>query len=172
MRHARSTLAALAAIFCLLAAPTVVLGHVELTKSSPAAGDNLNTAPNVVSVTFDDELEPNISHFTVVDADGHKVGSGKVDLTVADRSLMNGSVSITDPGVYTVRYTVAGVDGHVLHGTFSFGYQALETIPDPAGGEEGPDTAMPAPRSKLPLVVGLILLGTAGALLLRRRLLT
>ena len=169
MRPVRSTLAAIIAITCLLAGPALVLGHVELTHSSPAAGTNLITAPNKVSVTFDDELQPDISRFSVVDADGHQVGGGKVDLTIADRNVMNGAVSITDPGIYTVRYTVAGVDGHVLHGTFSFGYRALETIPGPTGGEHGPDTALPAPRSQLPLVAGLVLLCMAGALLLRRR---
>ncbi|HEX6654814.1 MAG TPA: copper resistance CopC family protein [Candidatus Limnocylindria bacterium] len=169
MRPRRSTLAAISAALCLLAAPSLVLGHVELTDSSPAAGASLNTAPSAVSVTFDDELEPDVSHFTVVDSDGHKVGGGKVDLTVADRNVMNGSVSITDPGVYTVRYTVAGVDGHVLHGTFSFGYEAREPIPEAKGGEHGPDTALPAPRSPLPVLAGIFLLGAAGALLLRRQ---
>ena len=168
MRSRLATLAFISAAFCLLLMPALALGHVELTDSSPAAGKNLGTAPTTVSVTFDDELEPSVSRFTVVDADGHKVGGGDVDLTVADRNVMNGSVSITQPGIYTVRYTVAGVDGHVLHGTFSFGYQALETIPDPTGGEHGPDTAMPAPRNPLPLLTGLSLLAAAGALLLRR----
>ena len=169
MRHVPSTLAAALVLICLLAIPARVLGHVELIESSPAAGANLDTAPSEVSVTFDDELEPNGSHFTVVDTDGQKAGGGDVDLTVADRNVMNGSVNISKPGIYTVRYTVAGVDGHVLHGTFSFGYQALETIPGPTGGEHGPDTALPPPRSPLPLVAGLLLIGGAGLLLLRRR---
>ena len=169
MRHTLATLAAASAVICLLAMPAVALGHVELTDSSPAAGQNLDAAPAAVSITFDDELDPDLSNFTVTDADGTQVGSGEVDLTVADRNLLNGSVQITDPGIYTVRYTVAGVDGHVLHGTFSFGYQALETIPGPTGGKHGPDTAMPAPRSPLPAVAGLLLIAAAGALALRQR---
>lgn len=168
MRPLPSTVAAIAALICLLALPALVLGHVELTDSSPAAGANLSTAPHEVVVTFDDELEPAVSRFSVVDADGHRVGGGHVDLTVADRNLMRGSVSITEPGVYTVRYTVAGVDGHVQHGSFRFRYQALETIPAPSRGWHGPDTALPAPRSSLPLAVGVVLLGAAAAIVLRR----
>jgi hypothetical protein len=84
---------------------------------------------------------------------------------------MTGSVSISAAGVYTVRYAVAGVDGHELHGTFSFGFQALETIPGPTGGEHGPDTALPARRKpiSIPVATGLLLLGGAGCLALRRR---
>jgi hypothetical protein len=122
-----------------------------------------------VSVTFDDELDPDLSTFTVTDADGTEVGSGEVDLTVADRNVLRGDVTITDPGPYTVRYTVAGVDGHVLEGTFSFGYQALEMIPGLTGGEHEPDTAMPTPRAPVPLLAGIALVA-AGGLLASRRL--
>jgi methionine-rich copper-binding protein CopC len=169
MRHALATVAAILAALCLLTLPTLVLGHVELTESSPQAGDNLDTAPSEVSVTFDDELDPDLSSFTVTDADGTEVGSGEVDLTVADRNVMNGAVTITDPGVYTVSYTVAGVDGHVLEGTFSFGFQATAEIPGPTGGEHGPDTAMPNPPATAPVALGVLLLVSGVLLAIQRR---
>ena len=171
MRDGMVTLAAVLAGVCLLALPEAALGHVELISSSPAAGANVDTAPSDVTITFDDELDPDLSSFTVTDADGTQVGSGAVDLTVADRNVMNGSVTVSAPGVYTVRYTVAGVDGHELHGTFSFGFQALESIPGPTGGEHGPDTALPAPRNpiSIPVASGTLLLVGAGCLALRRR---
>ncbi len=109
--------------------------HVELISSSPEAGANLDSAPTEVTVTFDDEVDPDHSTFTVTDADGNEVGSGEVDLTVADRNVLRGDVSVSDPGVYTVNYTVAGVDGHEIDGTFSFGYNTEEAIPEPTGGE-------------------------------------
>jgi methionine-rich copper-binding protein CopC len=154
----------------LLALPTVALAHVELISSSPAAGADLDTAPTEVTVTFDDELDPDKSSFTVTDADGKVVGTGEVDLTVADRNVMTGTVTITDPGVYTVGYTVAGVDGHVLGGAFSFGYNAVEEIPAPTGGEEDehPDTALPKPELPVTAVAGLLLIGL-GTLLGARR---
>jgi methionine-rich copper-binding protein CopC len=167
----RQVLAVLVAAFTaasMVAVPAVVLGHVELTSSSPEAGDNLDTAPSEVSISFDDELDPDLSSFTVTDAGGNEVGSGEVDLTVADRNVLNGSVSITDPGIYTVHYTVAGVDGHVLEGAFSFGFRADEAIPEPTGGESGPDTAMPAPRIPLLPLVGAVLLIVAGTVTARR----
>ena len=101
---------------------------------------------------------------------GNEVGSGEVDLTVADRNVMRGDVTVSDPGIYTVSYIVAGVDGHEIEGTFSFGYNTDATIPEPTGGEhdEGPDTALPYGQpSPLP-VVGALLIGLAALLGVRR----
>ena len=160
MRTSARFLIAAIATTALLALPAVTLGHVELTDSSPAAGENLDSAPTEVTVTFDDELDPDLSSFTVTDADGNEVGSGEVDLTVADRNVLRGSVTISDPGVYTVSYTVAGVDGHEIGGEFSFGYNTDEEIPEPTE-EEHPDTALPGPEFPLTPVLGgmLLLLG-------------
>lgn len=147
---------------------STVAAHVELISSSPVAGANLVTIPTEVTITFDDELDPDLSHFEVTDAASVEVGSGQVDLTVADRNVMTGPVTITSPGVYTVTYTVAGVDGHVLKGTFSFGYQATSAIPGPTGGE-GPDTAMtPRGGASALVLVGWMLLITAGMITARR----
>lgn len=168
MRIAR--VACAAGVAGLLAVvPGLALGHVELIESSPEAGSNLNSAPTEVTVTFDDELNPDESSFTVTDADGNEVGGGEVDLTVADRNVLRGDVDISDPGVYTVSYVVAGVDGHEIDGTFSFGFNAEEEIPDATGGEEHPDTALPAPPNPMPMILGVVLL-LAGVGLASRRL--
>lgn len=159
-------------VTALLAVPAAASAHVELISSSPEAGDNLDTAPTEVTVTFDDELDPDLSSFTVTDGNGDEVGSGDVDLTVADRNVMTGSISIADPGVYKVAYTVAGVDGHVLDGMFSFGFNALQQIPEPIGGEdEDPDTAMPRPEPPLAELLGGLLLGLTIVIGVRRRVL-
>jgi methionine-rich copper-binding protein CopC len=168
VRTSARILTAVVATAALLGLPAVTLGHVELTDSSPAAGENLDTAPSEVTVTFDDELDPDHSSFTVIDADGNEVGSGEVDLTVADRNVLTGSVTITDPGVYTVSYRVAGIDGHPIEGTFSFGYNANEEIPEPTGGEEHPDTALPRPELPLVRIAGWLLIALAALLGARR----
>ena len=143
-----------------LAAPASA--HVELVTTSPEAGANLTTAPSEVSITFDDELDPDLSSFRVIGPGSIEVGSGEVDLSVADRNVMTGPVTVTTHGVYTVTYEVAGVDGHQLEVGFSFGYQATTAIPDPTINE-GPDTAMhePPPRTGLILLGALFLLASA-----------
>jgi methionine-rich copper-binding protein CopC len=171
MRRSARSLLVVVTVAAMLALPASVSAHVELVSSSPTAGANLDTAPTEVTVTFDDELDPDLSSFSVSDTNGDEVGNGEVDLTVADRNVLTGSVSIADPGVYTVAYTVAGVDGHVLEGTFSFGYNALQQIPGATGGKEEPDTAMPAPRLPIAELAGGFLLAFAAGIAVRRRVL-
>jgi methionine-rich copper-binding protein CopC len=164
--RSRPVLAAISIAALLAAVPAVAAAHAELESSTPAAGENLDVAPTEVTLTFDDELDPDGSSFTVVDADGHEVGSGEVDLTVADRNVLAGEVTITDPGVYTVDYSVVGDDGHAVNGTISFGYNADQAIPEPT--EEAPNTAMPGPRVPLAPLVGWLLVAVAGIIGVRR----
>lgn len=170
MRKSGRVLIGAAAGLALLATPALVVAHVELVSSTPTAGDNLETAPTQVTITFDDELDPDLSSFTVTDADGKEVGGGEVDLTVADRSVLTGAVTIGDPGLFTVSYTVAGLDGHQIEGSVSFGVNADQPIPAPTGGEEheGPDTAMPRPELPMAQIAGALLLGLAVAVARRR----
>lgn len=143
--------------------------HVELISSAPQAGANLTTAPTEVTITFDDELDPDLSSFTVTGPGAVEVGAGEVDLTIADRNVTTGTVTITIPGVYTVAYSVAGVDGHQLAGTFSFGYQATAPIPDPTG-DESPDTAMPLRgRGWGVAFIGVLGMAVAAGIIIRRK---
>lgn len=158
----RSVLVGVSIAALLAALPAVAAAHAELESSTPEAGQNLDTAPTEVILTFDEELDPDGSSFTVVDADGHEVGSGEVDLTVADRNVMAGDVSITDAGVYTVEYTVVAADGHESGGSFSFGYNAAEAIP--GSSDEQPNTAMPGPRVLLVPLIGWLLVVVAGGI--------
>jgi methionine-rich copper-binding protein CopC len=160
----RSLVALLAAAFLIAISASAAAAHVVLQSSSPAAGANLQVAPGTVTITFDDELDPDLSNFTVTGPGTASVGGGTVDLTVADRNVMTGSVTITEPGVYTVTYQVAGVDGHRLGGSFSFGYRTALAIPNPSAGE-GPDTAMARPAGNgVPVLLLAALVALGGAL--------
>ena len=162
----RSLLVGVSIAALLAALPAVAAAHTELESSTPAAGDNVDTEPTEVTLTFSEELDPDGSSFTVVDADGHEVGSGDVDLTVADRNVMAGDVTITDAGIYTVEYTVVGDDGHAVRGTVSFGYNADEAIPEPT--EEAPNTALPRPGVPFPLLFGWLLVALSAVIGVRR----
>lgn len=173
---------ALPAAAALLAIPALASAHAPLESSTPAAGAKLDTAPTSVTLTFtganDGELNPDGSSFTVTDADGTTVGTGKVDLTVANRNVMKADVTITEPGVYTVKWTSESADGATLTGQFSFGYKTDEAIPAASGGEDEdgdhgtPDTAIGIASGSSPLdpltLVGGVLLLCGGALVARR----
>ena len=90
--------------------------------------------------------------------------------TLADRNVLAGVVSISEPGVYSVEWTVLGIDGHEITGSFSFGYATDEEIPEAEDGHghESPDTALHEP-ARAPLVpIGLGLLAAAVLLAVRR----
>lgn len=170
MRSRIMVAAAFAAV--LLAVPALAAAHAPLTASSPKAGDSLDTAPTKVTLTFKGELDPDGSSFSVADAVGTEIAAGSVDLTVADRNVMTAAVSISAPGVYTVSYVSKSIDGAVLDGTFSFGYQTDASIPAATGGDDddhGPDTAVDAPTPLAPMaLVGVLLLLGATAFAARR----
>lgn len=168
-RFAVSTAAALA----LLAVPAAVAAHADLESSTPEAGASLETAPTDVVLEFSGELTAD-SGFVVTDADGATVGAGELDLDIADRNVISGTVEITDPGVYTVAWTAVSVDGHTEEGSFEFGVQADASAS--TGGEdshdgasESPDTALPpgVSRNRAPLA-GLLLVAGAAVLAVRR----
>jgi methionine-rich copper-binding protein CopC len=140
--------------------PIVVSAHSELDKSDPAAGATLPTAPTEVVLTFSTELDPAGSRFAVTDAGGAQVGSGTVDLNVAARNIMRGSVSIAKPGTYRIAWTSLSLDGDQLQGVVTFGYR-LSSPPNSSLGRQGTD---PIPLN----IAGIGLLAAACRLAARR----
>jgi methionine-rich copper-binding protein CopC len=165
-------IAALTLATALLSLPAIVAAHAPLTSSSPKDGERLDSAPTKVTLTFGGELDPDGSSFKVTDAHGATIATGSVDLTVADRNVMTVDVSISDPGIYTVNYVSKSIDGAVLNGSYSFGYQTDATIPAATGGDDdhdAPDTAIEAPAGHGWLaLIGLLFLGGGLALAARR----
>jgi len=148
---------------------SVAVAHAFPESSDPAPGDNLQTAPTEVMITFDDEVDPDGSSFQVKSEGGQVVGQGEVDLTVADRNVLRGDVDISDPGLYTVTWTALSIDGDATHGSFTFGFQASGPVPSDAPQEENPDTALPVGHSTpTPLLIGVLLIGLAGLLAVER----
>jgi copper resistance protein C len=137
--------------------PPAVLGHAELESSTPRSGATLATAPTEVALVFGGELVPDGSGFTVTDDDGRTVGSGELDLAVAERSELRGPVTITRHGTFTVAWTSVAADGHRETGAFTFTY-----------GTPAPDTAASAPTGAPTGTVGSLLLLIAAAMLVRR----
>lgn len=155
-------LLAVLAAGALAGLPATASAHVRLVSTTPADGENLDTAPSEVTLTFDGELDPAESGFTVLDHHGDEVGTGEVDLAVADRNVLRGAVTIAEPGLYTVEYSVLGLDGHAIEGSITFGYQDDGEVGGGDGqGDENPDTALPAPRPPAPTLIGLALLALA-----------
>lgn len=154
MRIGRTRIAGLlAATAWAILAASPVAAHERLVASDPEADAVLADTPETVTLTFSGELEAD-SGFEILDATGTVVGTGGLDLDVAERNVLHGAVAITVPGRYVVRWTITGLDGHALAGELAF------SVGDP------PDTAMRVPGAVA--VTGVILVLGAGVLGIRR----
>lgn len=159
----RLVLSAAAALGLTIVLPMAAFAHTELTESSPADGARLDEPPTEVVLTFEDEIGED-STFSVTDADGTEVGSGELDLDVADRNVLRGDVTISDDGTYTVAYSIVGEDGDPIEGELSF------TVGEAAPGTTPPNTAMVPPAGPNPALLGVGLISAAGLLALRAHL--
>jgi copper resistance protein C len=149
----------------LLLSPIAVLAHVHLESTSPPDGAELDTPPTEVVLIFDGELDPAESGFTVTDAAGTEVGSGDVDLEVAERNELRGSVTIEAPGEYTVTWSIVAADGHPDEGSYAFTVTGGDDVE-----EVTPDTALATPRGSSPLVLAGLALLLVAVRITRRRL--
>jgi len=137
-----------------LALPSVATAHAELVSSQPADGSTLGEPPSEVILTFAGELSPDGSGFTLTDAGGAEIGHGEVDLSVADRNVLRGAVSIRRDGPYEVVWQAVSIDGHAEEGTISF---RVGPIPD------APDTALRHPSPLVPIGALMLLLSALAA---------
>jgi copper resistance protein C len=154
----RMSLLPVLALGVALTVPAPAAAHAELTSTSPADGEELTTPPTQVVMTFGGELDPTGSGFVVTDAGGAEVGTGEVDLDVAERNVIRGPVDITRPGEYTVAWSSTAADGHPEEGSFRFSV----TDANAAGNGDTPNTAVAARPGPHPLVLaGLALLAVA-----------
>lgn len=141
----------------LAAIPATALAHAELVTTEPAAGGTLDAPPTDITLSFDGELSPDGSGFTVTDATGAEVGSGALDLEVAERNVLRGDVTADADGRYEVAWSAVAIDGHREEGSFAF------TV---GSTQPAPDTALPRPTPVF--AIGLILVGLTLAIIGRR----
>ncbi len=153
------------AVLAILVIPVAASAHALLSASSPPAGARLGTAPGVVSLEFDQQLNPTLSHATVIDPTGRR-WNGEVDSAQEIRVPLATNAA----GVYQVDWTsVSADDGHHIAGTFTFdvgvaGAAAPDVAANAVPGPQPSDIAIGA----IKWVEALSLLFLAGQVLIRR----
>lgn len=143
----------------LVVSATAAGAHAAIVSSNPAAGEELKSAPGIVSLSFSEPLIANLSKVVVVDPNGGRHEGGPS----GDRR-MQASIATNAPGIYRVEWkTVSPVDGHSLEGRFFFGVGAK---PD----EEAATNLAPRSRELVLAVFRALeyagLLAAAGAILI------
>lgn len=108
-----------ALVAATLASPFAA-AHAGLKNSDPRAGAVLAAAPKDISLTFNEKIEEAFSSVTLADAEGKAVTTGKAKVDGANPSVLHLEVPALAAGEYTVKWAVAGGDGHRRKGDFKF----------------------------------------------------
>jgi copper resistance protein C len=116
----RSFVAALSWLLLIVSAP-VAHSHASLSHASPSGGSALSGAPQEVTLTFTDTLEPAFSNLTVTDANGNVVSQGKGQV---NGNVMRVSLKPLSAGIYKVNWRAVSTDTHKTEGNFTFSVDA------------------------------------------------
>lgn len=92
--------------------------HAFLEHASPPVGSE-GPAPQALSLTFTEPVEPLFSSVQVTDAGGSVVSQGKPS-TGKDGRTLTVTLKPLPPGAYKVEWHVTSVDTHKTEGHFSF----------------------------------------------------
>ncbi|MCO8269272.1 copper resistance protein CopC [Actinoplanes sp. TRM 88003] len=120
----RRVLITLAAILAVLAPPAPAWAHAKLLSADPAQSATLAKAPTSVTLTFNEELNPDFTTVVLSDA-----AQQRLPLAVPAVEATKARVAIDQPignGTYLLAYRVVSQDGHTVQGSYTF------TVADPA----------------------------------------
>lgn len=166
----------------------VAAAHSVLLSVEPSDGATVDAAPDRVTLTFNEEINPS---FATVAVNGSSRDGSKVEgQPVVTGPVVEARLGALDDDEYTVGYRVTSADGHVITGSSRFtvgaGAAAAGSATPAATGAAGAPESAPADASPDPassdseqsgsavgpalwVVAGLaVLLIAAAALLLRR----
>lgn len=177
--HARpvvvSALLTLGLAVLALVAPAIASAHAGYKSSDPPAGAVVKTAPSVVTVHFEENVNPQGSDIIVYDATRKQVSTAPAQVSRADLTTMTLPMAGDGDGTYLVEWhTVSADDGDPDIGGFTFTVNSkagAQVTPAPAqrnnsaGGGTG---GVPVWLTVLIGLVGLALGGASGYYAARR----
>lgn len=124
----------------LLLGATPALAHTQFLDSDPADGARLDTAPEQVTLTFNEAIPAEFSTITVIGPDGTGYHTG--DVTAGENTVSTAVRPLGPAGRYEIGYRVISDDGHPVTGSVAF----TLTAPGP-GASTAPSAAAPATQA-------------------------
>ncbi len=109
-----------AAVLATVLASPIASAHATLKSSDPQAGVTLAAAPKEVALTFNEKIEEAFSSITLTDGAGNAAAAGKAKVDSANPAIVRVDTPALQSGTYTVKWAVAGHDGHRRTGNFMF----------------------------------------------------
>ncbi|NWF79350.1 MAG: CopD family protein [Chloroflexi bacterium] len=116
--------------------------HPQIIRIEPPPDAQLTSAPAATSITFNEPIEA-LSTLALYDSQGRLVADGG-GRDPDDPTRLALALPRLTPAIYTVVWTAAGSDGHVVRGNFAF------TVLGPAAAAAAPTSIvapMPAPAA-------------------------
>ncbi len=96
--------------------------HAYIVNQAPQAQAIVATAPSVVTISFDEEIDlPDGPAIEVFDSAGKRVDKNDAAIDPDDVTKVVAHLNAIQRGSYTVRWRVVSADTHVVHGVFTFG---------------------------------------------------
>ena len=130
----------------LLLGTAPAFAHTRLQSSDPADGASLTTAPERVSLTFNETMQPGFTTVTVIGPDDAAYQTGEV--TSAGPTVSTALRPLGPAGRYEVGYRVVSDDGHPVTGSVAF--TLTEPGPGAAAASTGGAPASEAPATQAP----------------------
>ncbi len=93
--------------------------HARPEAQTPVAGAVVS-APQEVSVTFNEGLEPAFSSLVVSNAQGKQVNSAKAEVDATTHKSIRVALPSLPSGVYQVKWVAVAEDGHRTQGNYKF----------------------------------------------------
>jgi copper transport protein len=113
-----------------LLAPAVAAAHAYLISTSPTASGVLNSPPKMISLTFDEAVEPRFAIISVTNVSGREETTAAVARSPANPDTLVVPVRHRLPqGWYLIYWRAISVDGHPVQGAFTY---AVGPNPGPA----------------------------------------
>ena len=111
-----------ALLLVIFLAPINAYAHSTLVASNPKNGETLTKTPNLISLTFNENLikisGKNVSRVSLIDSNNSVIKLGKT--TINKSRITAKIISALKSGNYKIRFRVVSSDGHPISGVIKF----------------------------------------------------
>jgi copper resistance protein C len=111
------TLIIIASIFVVVVGMPAARAHAHLDHATPPAGATVAVAPDELSLSFTQGLEPAFSTVEVTGPNGERIDQGKPQVS---GNTMRIGIKAAGPGNYHVQWRALSVDTHATQGSYTF----------------------------------------------------
>ncbi|MDQ0061328.1 copper resistance CopC family protein [Paenibacillus harenae] len=120
--------------------PGVASAHSKLETAVPEKDSTVAVSPQSIVLSYNTKIE-DLSNLKLFNAAGEQIATDKA--VVDDKSMSAAVQSELPSGIYTVKWTIIGADGHAVEGEYAFTVQAAEPTVAPVATDTPAATSAP-----------------------------